>query len=79
MNFSSFSDVTENEHNYYETSHFTAEVSQLMMDITYNGERNDHLWQQGFGVKVNKDNRDEFIYFLKYQATERGIVLPDGD
>ena len=50
-----------------------------MMEITYNGEKHDNLWQQGFGVKVNKDNRDEFIYFLKYQAKERGVVLPAGN
>lgn len=79
MNFSSFSDITLDEHNYYETSHFTSEVSQKMMEITYNGEKHDNLWQQGFGVKVNKDNRDEFIYFLKYQAKERGVVLPAGN
>ncbi len=75
-NFSSFSDITLDEHNYYETSHFTAEVSKMMMDTVYNGARNDALWQQGFGVEVTSENRDEFIYFLKYQAGERGVIIP---
>ena len=47
-----------------------------MMDTVYNGTQDDALWKQGFGVKVTKENRDEFIYFLKYQAEERGVVLP---
>ena len=76
-NFSSFSDITLNEHNYYETSHFIPAVSDMMMDAVYNGKVDQGLWNQGFGVKVSADNRDEFIYFLKYQAQERGITLPE--
>lgn len=75
-NFSSFSDITLNDNNYYETSHFRPSVSDKMMDTVYNGTQDDALWKQGFGVKVTKENRDEFIYFLKYQAEERGVVLP---
>ena len=75
-NFSSFSAVTLNENNYYETSHFTPAVSDMMMDAVYNGKVDEDLWSQGFGVKVDKDNRDEFLYFLRYQATERGVVIP---
>jgi hypothetical protein len=48
-----------------------------MMDVVYNGEKFDELWKQGFGVKVTKENRDEFIYFLKYQAEERDVKLPE--
>ena len=76
-NFSSFSDVTMDEHNYYETSHFIPAVSYKMMDAVYYDKVDQGLWNQGFGVKVSKDNRDEFIYFLRYQAKERGVVLPD--
>ena len=49
----------------------------MMMDAVYNGKVDQGLWNQGFGVKVSADNRDEFIYFLKYQAQERGITLPE--
>ena len=77
-NFSSFSDITTDEHNYYETSHFIPAVSNMMMDVVYRDEIDENLWRQGFGVKVTGENRDEFIYFLKYQAAERGVVLPDG-
>ena len=76
-NFSSFSDITLDENNYYETSHFRPAVSYKMMDVVYNGEKFDELWKQGFGVKVTKENRDEFIYFLKYQAEERDVKLPE--
>ncbi|MCR5420516.1 MAG: hypothetical protein K6E98_05895 [Lachnospiraceae bacterium] len=76
-NFSSFSDITLDEKNYYETSHFIPAVSYKMMDCVYYDKTDDALWKQGFGVKVTKENRDEFIYFLKYQAKERGVDIPD--
>lgn len=76
-NFSSFSDITLDEHNYYETSHFIPSVSYRMMDTVYYDKVDQGLWNQGFGVKVSDENRDEFIYFLKYQAQERGVMLPD--
>ncbi|MCR5508386.1 MAG: hypothetical protein K6F34_06850 [Lachnospiraceae bacterium] len=75
-NFSSFSDVTMDEHNYFETSHFVPAVSNRMMDVVYNGKNEDNLWSQGFGVYVTSQNRDEFIYFLKHQASERGVKVP---
>ncbi len=75
-NFSSFSDISLDEHNYYETSHFTPAVASMMMDVVYNGNTDDNLWSQGFGVKVDAANRDEFIYFLRHQAEERGVVIP---
>ena len=37
-----------------------------MMDAVYNGKVDQGLWNQGFGVKVSADNRDEFIYFLPH-------------
>ncbi|MBR4718902.1 MAG: hypothetical protein IKP31_01525 [Lachnospiraceae bacterium] len=75
-NFSSFSEITMNEQNYYETSHFVPAVSYKMMDVVYYDKVDQVLWDQGFGVKVSRENRDEFIYFLKFQAEERGVVLP---
>ena len=46
-------------HYYYETSHFTPEVSRLMIDaVLGNGDNgNDEL----FGMHVTKDNKDILI------------------
>ncbi len=67
-NFSSFSDITMNEANYYEASHFTPKVSAMMIDTIFNGKYDEELWKQGFGIHVTQENREEFISFLRYQA-----------
>ncbi|HAG70302.1 MAG TPA: hypothetical protein DCL38_10080 [Lachnospiraceae bacterium] len=69
-NFSSFSDITLDEGNYYEASHFTPAVSSKMIDIVLNGEKKDKLWEQGFGIHVTEENREEFMAFLRHQAEE---------
>ena len=58
-NFSGHSYVTDDYHYYYETSHFTPEVSRLMIDaVLGNGDNgNDEL----FGMHVTKDNKDLLI------------------
>lgn len=69
-NFSSFSNITTNDGNYYETSHFTAQTTQLMMDVVYDGWSNEELLAQGFGIKVTSENKAEFITLLREQAYE---------
>lgn len=69
-NFSSFSNITTNDANYYEPSHFTPQTTKLMMDVVYNGWSDEELLAQGFGVKVTEENREEFIALLREQATE---------
>lgn len=69
-NFSSFSDITMDESNYYEASHFTPAVSAMMIDTVFNGAYDEKLWSQGFGIKVTEENREDFISFLRYQAEE---------
>lgn len=66
-NFSGISDVTTTCSNYYETSHFTPYVGWAMTEYVYNDFTDDYLSAQGFGVKVNSANRDEFISLLKNQ------------
>lgn len=76
-NFSSFSNVTTANNHYYETSHFTPEIGRAIIEIAYNDFDDPFLRDQGFGVYVTKDNRDEFINKLKNQAVnEYGVVLP---
>ncbi|MCR5106992.1 MAG: hypothetical protein K6B28_02410 [Lachnospiraceae bacterium] len=72
-NFSSFSDITVNEGNYYETSHFTPDVAKMMIDTVFSGYEDERLWSQGFGIHVTEENKDEFISFLKHQAGEFGV------
>ncbi|MBO4902204.1 MAG: hypothetical protein J5518_05370 [Lachnospiraceae bacterium] len=71
VNFSSISNVTTTPGNYYETSHFTPYVGWAMIEITYNGFRDDLLRDQGFGYVVNAENRDDFIALLKEQLQEK--------
>ena len=67
-NFSSLNNVTLNNDNYLETSHYKAEIGDMIIDVICNGKRYDGLYEQGFGVKVTKENADEFIEMLKAQA-----------
>lgn len=67
-NFSGYSDVTTYDGNYYETSHFTAEVTRMMMDAVYHDWSDEALLSQGFGVKVTQENKDEVMNLLRGQA-----------
>lgn len=73
-NFSSFSDVTNDYMNYYETSHFTPEVGRKMIETTQ-GMQSNELSDQGFGVLVNSENGDAFVDMLRNQAIDNGISV----
>lgn len=73
--FSSFSNITTGCSNYYEASHFIPAIGRMMIDAAYNDTVDSTLKAQGFGVKVTKENKTEFIEFLKNQALENGVVL----
>lgn len=68
-NFSSFSEVTEDYHYYYETSHFTPEVTRMMTDAFMSGE------SSSFGQHVSSENVSEIINMLEEQAISRGISV----
>lgn len=73
-NFSSLSEITLDYMNYYETSHFTPDVSRMMIAVTqgrgedvlseYSYDANE-LALEGFGVRVDKDNINDVIAVLK--------------
>lgn len=67
-NFSSLNDITTNNANYFETSHYKAEVGDMIIDVMCNGKSYPELQRQGFGVKVTRENVKEFISMLKSQA-----------
>ena len=67
-NFSSLNDITVNNANYQEPSHYRAQVGDLIIDIMCNGKSYPELQAQGFGVKVTKENAKDFISMLRRQA-----------
>lgn len=60
-NFSGLNDVTTDRNNYLETSHYKANVGDILIDVLCNNKRFDGLYEQGFGWHVTKDNIDELI------------------
>ncbi len=73
-NFSSISSVTTTNGCFYETSHFTPQVSIWMIGAVYEDNIDKPVKDQGFGVHVTKENREEFLQFLHNQAAENGIT-----
>ncbi|MBQ9390155.1 MAG: hypothetical protein IJU07_08285 [Synergistaceae bacterium] len=69
-NFSSINDITVNNDNYIETSHYKYEVGDLIIDVICNGKSFPELQRQGFGVKVTRENAKDFIAMLRKQAEE---------
>lgn len=80
-NFSGYSSVTSDYHYYYETSHFTPEVTRMMIDaITSGGDAavmNVGNSENGnvFGMYISKDNVVEFIAELEEQARDHGVNI----
>ena len=66
-NFSSLSDVTCDYKYYYETSHFTPEVTRMMID-SVTGSTDEHLLSQGFGLHVDVNNAAGFVALLESQV-----------
>ncbi len=67
-NFSGFNDVTLDMSNYYETSHFSPEVADMIIDRLYNDRGDAGLLKQGFGMYVTPENVDELTDILYAQA-----------
>jgi hypothetical protein len=66
-NFSGINDVTANNDNYLETSHYKLVVGDMIADALFNNKVDAELLSQGFGRYVTKENRDGFIQMLKEQ------------
>lgn len=59
-NFSGVNDITDNRDNYYEASHYTEEVGDMIIDRIFNNVTDETLESQGFGFYVTKENQEEF-------------------
>ena len=59
-NFSGINAITENRNNYYEASHYTEDVGDMIIDRIFNNVTDEQLESQGFGFFVTEDNLEEF-------------------
>lgn len=73
-NFSGYNRISMDDSNYFETSHFTPEAAEIIMDIIQNGGNEDEIIIQGFGQLVTKDNAQAFVDNLKFQAYTTGVL-----
>lgn len=64
-NFSGLNEITTNNDNFVDPSHFRAEIGDIMIDIMWNGASYEDLHAQGFGWYVTKDNVHELLEILK--------------
>ena len=51
-NFSGINDITTNNDNYLETSHYMPQVGDRMLDVMFKGQADERLLEQGFGYRV---------------------------
>lgn len=62
--FSGLNNITTNNYNYYETSHYRPLVGDMMLDIMFN---KPHSTKESFGIYVTPENIDEHITYLESQ------------
>lgn len=60
-NFSGLNDITLNNDNYRETSHYKAEIGDMMIEVMCRHKKYEGLYEQGFGYKVTAENVEEFL------------------
>ena len=73
-NFSGYNRISMDDSYYFETSHFTPQAADIIMDIIQNGGNEDEILIQGFGKYVTADNVSEFIETLRFQAYTTGVL-----
>ena len=69
-NFSGYNDITCDSSYYRDASHFLAEVGDMMIECMINGEVDEKLYEQGFGVYINAENVDEWISVIESAAAK---------
>jgi hypothetical protein len=78
-NFSGYNRISMNQDYYFETSHYTPEAADIIMDIIENGADDNEMWGQAFGFYVTKDNVDECMAILKNQVYVTGVLKSEED
>jgi hypothetical protein len=74
-NFSGINDITTNNDNYLETSHYKLKTGDLIIDAIFNNKIDDKLLSQGFGWYVTPHNKGDFINLLRKQQIEKSPDL----
>jgi hypothetical protein len=74
-NFSGINDITVNNNNYLETSHYKLTVGDLIIDTIFNHKTDAKLLSQGFGFYVTKETKTEFINLLKNEQMNQNRNL----
>ena len=69
-NFSGLNDITLDDNNYLDWSHYKAEIGDMIINVICNGIKYPELNSQGFGVKVTRDNVKDLIRLLEEQAAD---------
>lgn len=64
-NFSGYNEITIDSANWIDNSHFSAEVSDMMKEVFCYNQYYSLLYDEGFGVKVTKDNISNLISILE--------------
>lgn len=65
--FAGLNEVTMNPANYFEASHFTPEIGSRMLHTIQGNAPDKPLLEQGFGLHVTSENREEFLDLLYEQ------------
>ena len=73
-NFSGYNRITMNNGYYFETSHFTPEAGEILINIMEHGGNIEELYGQGFGWYVTQDSFEEFRTIIYHQVYTTGIL-----
>lgn len=73
-NFSSYNEISMDSEYYYETSHYTSEAGDIMMDIIQNGGDEHSIRAQAFGYYVTEENLEDFMMIVRHQAYVTGVL-----
>lgn len=73
-NFSGYNRISMNNEYYFETSHFTPEAGDIMMDILVNGGDDHDIYAQGFGWYVTEENLSDFREIMYHQVYVTGVL-----
>ncbi|MDR2510141.1 MAG: hypothetical protein LBC77_05810 [Spirochaetaceae bacterium] len=68
-NFSGLNDITTNNDNYFETSHYKRNVGYLIIDTIFYRNTDPALLSQGFGRLVTAETRSGFFHLLRSQGS----------
>lgn len=66
-NFSGYNQISTDSSNWLDTSHYKAEIGDLMIDCMCSGARYDHLYKDGFGMYIDESNIGALIELLSAQ------------